>query len=131
LTGYADPELLIGAWIRDTLKVKVWCDPDAPPNAWASAAWVWVQRGQSLGSVPISLDNPLLDCDSFAAKADHARDLGQALWSAMVLQLPRTTFANGVFVKDVTCFSQPRWAPDPKFKRAAAYSVILHGFVTG
>lgn len=129
MTGYSDPEMVIGDWLRTTLNVKVWCDPRPPDNRWITAPWVWVQRGQGGGGLALSLDDVLLDCDSYAANADHARELGQKVWAAMTLQLPRTTFDNGLFCTASTTFSAPSWAPDPKYRRAAAYRVILHGCV--
>lgn len=131
MPGYPDPELLIAAWIKDTLKVKVWADPNPPSNAWTTAAWVWVQRGQSPNGLALTLDDVLLDCDTYAADADHARTLAGRVRDAMMLTLPLTTFANGAFVKQVTTESAPAWAPDPKFRRAAAYRLVLHGLITG
>lgn len=129
--GYADPEILVGNWLRAVLggQVKVWLDPKPPADRWITAPWVWVQRGQGLGQAPLSLDYVLLDCDAYAANADHARALGQRVWAAMTLQLPQTTFENGAFVKSCIKFAGPSWAPDPKFKRAAAYEVVLHSIV--
>lgn len=131
MTGYADPELLIAEWLKTTLgdKTKVWRDPKPPKDGWITAPWVWVQRGQGGGGLALSLDDVLLDCDSYAGTADDARDLGQRVWALMTLQLPKTTFGNGVFCTSSTAFSPPSWAPDPKYRRAAAYRVILHGFV--
>jgi hypothetical protein len=129
MTGYGDPELLVADWLKTTLEVKVWCDPKPPDNRWITAPWVWVQRGQGGGGLPLSLDDVLLDCDSYAATADHARDLGQRVWAAMTLQLPLTTFAGGqIMVTHCKAFSAPSWAPDPKYRRAAAYELVLHGF---
>ncbi|MGX6605662.1 hypothetical protein ACWKSP_26540 [Micromonosporaceae bacterium Da 78-11] len=127
MAGYADPELLVSAWLRDQLNVKVWADPTPPSDKWANAPWVWVQRGQSPNGLALSLDDVLLDCDSYAAVPDHARDLGQRVRNAMMLQLPLHTFADGTFVTHVSTASAPTWAPDPKYRRAAAYRVILHG----
>ena len=129
MAGYPDPELLIAAWIKDTLRVKVWADPNPPSNAWTTAAWVWVQRGQSPNGLALTLDDVLLDCDAYAADADHARDLGRRVRDAMMLTLPLTTLPGGVFVKRVETYSAPAWAPDPKYRRAAAYRLVLHGFV--
>jgi hypothetical protein len=130
-TGYGDPEPLIGTWLKGQLggKTKVWWDPKPPDDAWITAPWVWVQRGQSGGGLALSLDDVLLDCDSYAAKADTARDLGQRVWALMTLQLPMHVFDNGLMVTSSKVFSAPRWAPDPKYRRAAAYEVVLHGFV--
>ena len=127
--GYADPELILADWIRDTLSVKVWADPKPPADRWINAPWVWVQRGQAPNGLALTLDDVLLDCDSYAAVADHARDLGQRVRNAMMLTLPLTTFPNGLFVKRVSTESAPAWAPDPGFRRAAAYRVILHGLI--
>lgn len=129
MTGYADPEPLIANWLHATLEVKVWCDPKPPDNRWITAPWVWVQRGQGGGGLALSLDDVLLDCDSYAATADHARELGQQVWAAMTLQLPLHVFDNGIMVTRCKAFSAPSWAPDPKYRRAAAYEVVLHGFV--
>lgn len=131
-TGYGDPEILVGKWLQGALGggVKVWMDPKPPSDRWITAAWVWVQRGQGGGGLALSLDDVLLDCDAYAANADHARKLGQDVWAAMTLRLPLTTFDNGIMVTSCKAFSAPSWAPDPKYRRAAAYEVVLHGFVT-
>lgn len=129
MSEWADPELLVGAWLRDTLSVKVWVDPKPPTNKWTTAPWLWVQRGQGGDTLALTLDDVLLDCDAYAANADHARQLGQKAWAAMTLQLPKHTFSNGVFVTSSTCFSRPAWAPDPQYRRAAAYRLILHSLI--
>lgn len=130
-TGYGDPELLIAAWLKGRLggKTKVWCDPKPPDNRWTTAPWVWVQRGQGGGGLALSLDDVLLDCDSYAATADHARELGQDVWAAMTLVLPMTTLPNGLLVRASRTFSAPAWAPDPQYRRRAAYELVLGGFV--
>ncbi|WP_433730993.1 hypothetical protein ACQP2Y_21545 [Actinoplanes sp. CA-051413] len=129
MSGYADPELAVAEWLRDTLNVKVWADPKPPSDRWANAPWLWVQRGQTPNGLALTLDDVLLDCDAYSAEADHARELGQRVRDAMVLQLPLTTFTDGLFVKQVTTESAPAWAPDPKFRRAAAYRLVMHGLV--
>jgi hypothetical protein len=129
MVSYADPETMVAEWLRDTLDVKVWADPKPPSDRWTTAAWLWVQRGQSPTGLALTLDDVLLDCDAYAATADHARLLGQRTRTAMMLQLPHHTFDNGLFVTGVTTESAPAWAPDPTFRRAAAYRVILHGLV--
>lgn len=130
MTGYADPELLLATWIHDLLSIKVWADP-ALPDTWRFEAPVaHVQRGQGLGSPALSLDDVTLDIDTYAANANHARATANLIWSAMTLDLPRTSFDNGIFCKMSVAISPPFWAPDPKvFRRAAAYRVILHGLV--
>lgn len=131
-TGYGDPEPLIGTWLKAQLggKTKVWWDPKPPDDAWITAPWVWVQRGQSGGGLALSLDDVLLDCDSYAAKADDARALGQKVWVLMTLQLPMTTLPNGLLVRSSKTFSAPAWASDPKYRRRAAYELVLGGFVS-
>lgn len=129
MTGWADPEIPVGEWLRDELGIKVWMDPVAPSNAWDTAGWAWVQRAQGGDTLAVTLDDVLLDIDCYAAKADHARNLAQQVWSAMTLQLPRHTFSNGVTVQACTAFTRPCWAPDPKFRRTATYRAILHGVV--
>lgn len=130
MSEYADPELLVAEWLRDNLEVKVWADPNPPSDRWATAPWLWVQRGQSPVDLALTLDDVILDCDAYAAEADNARDLGQRVRAAMMLQLPQHTFSNSLFVKRVKTESAPAWAPDPKvYRRSAAYRVILHGLV--
>lgn len=127
MAGYADPEILIAGWLKTELDVKVWADPNPPSYGWTTAPWVWVQRGQTPNSLALTLDDVLLDCDTYAADADKARALSGRVRDAMMLTLPLTTFTNGLFVKWVSTESAPAWAPDPKFRRAAAYRVVLHG----
>lgn len=129
MTGWADPEVMVGEWLKDLLGVKVWLDPKPPSDRWATAAWLWVQRGQGGDNLPLTLDDVLLDCDAYAANADHARNLGQQVWAAMTVQLPKHTFSNGIFVHSVSAQTRPCWAPDPQFRRTAAYRVILHGVI--
>ncbi len=126
---YADPEIVIGEWLRTTLNIKVWADPKPPPNAWTTAPWLWVQRAPSGFDMPLTLDDVLLDCDAYAAEADHARKLGQQVWAAMTLTLPAHTFESGLFVKRVKAEPPPHWAPDPQYRRSAAYRVVLHGLI--
>jgi hypothetical protein len=86
-----------------------------------------VQRSPGITDAPLTLDIAVLDIDVYAAVADHARQAANAIKTAMLLHLPRTTFGNGVFVQAVTGGS-PAWAPDPAvYKRTAAYTVTLHG----
>lgn len=130
MTGYADPELLVGQWLRDTLNIKVWDDPNPPSNRPFTAPIAHLLRGRSANVVPRSIDDVLLDCDVYAAIADHARNAAMRIWAAMTLQLPLHTFANGVFVKSATATPPPFWIPDPRaYRRSATYRVILHGFV--
>lgn len=129
MTGYADPELLISKWLHDLLGIKAYCDPVLDPTWWATAPAAHLQRGVG-GTLALSLDDVTLDVDVYSLKADSARKAAAAIWSAMVLQLPLTTFDDGVFCTGVTTLTQPMWAPDPKvFRRTAGYRVILHGFV--
>lgn len=127
MTSWADPEILVGEWLRDAVPCKVWLDPNPPAAHWNLAAWAWVQRAQGGDTLALTLDDVLLDIDVYAAEADHARNLANDIWAAMTLRLPRHTFPNGYFVTSCRAFTPPCWAPDPKYRRTAAYSVILHG----
>lgn len=129
MTAYADPERLIGDWIRDTLEIKVWEDPKPPADKWINAPIAHVQRSPGGDDLAITLDDALLDVHVYAAVADHARDTANRIWSAMVFQLPKTTFGNGVFVTSATAVMRPVWTPDPKYRRSATYRVILHGVI--
>lgn len=127
---YADPELLIAAWLHEQTGLKVYCDRDFTGNEHFTAAVAHLQRASGSEDVALSLDDVLLDIDVYAANSDHARNAANAIWSAMIFQLPRTTFDNGVFVKRSTAATRPCWAPDPTLKRrTAAYRVLLHGVI--
>lgn len=128
---YADPERLIGDWIRDTLDIKVWEDPDPPADRWINAPIAHIQRGPGSADLALTLDDVLLDCNVYAKVADHARDTANRIWSAMTFELPLHTFhPSGVFVKSASCPTRPFWAPEPKFyRRSATYRVVLHGLI--
>lgn len=130
MVGYADAELLVGEWLRDTLEVKLWDDPRPPVYQRYTSPLVHLLRGPGSEPLVITLDGALLDCDVYAAEADHARKVAHDIWSAMVFTLPGHTFANGVFVKRVTAEPAPFWISDPKWcRRSATYRVILHGVI--
>ena len=127
---YADPELLIGAWLHQQTGLKIWTDRDWQGNERFTAAVAHLQRAPGSDNLALSLDDVLFDVDVYAASVTHARDAANAIWAAMVFQLPRHTFDNGVFVTGVTAVTRPCWAPDPRLKRrTAAYRVILHGVI--
>ena len=127
MSGYADPELLVADWLRDLLSVKTWTDPRLPPNWAFTAPIAHIQRGASLGALPLTLDDVTLDIDVYAGDADTARDTQNAIWSAMETKLPLTTFGNGAFVRQVQTLTRPMWTPDPRvYRRTAAYRLVLH-----
>ena len=129
MNGYADPELIVAAWLNNATGIKIWTDPRLPGNMRHTAALAHLQRAAGNDDLPLSLDEPLFDVDVYAANADHARTAAHQIWQAMVWQLPHTTFGNGVFVKRVQA-NPPRWAPDPQlYRRTASYRVLLHGVV--
>jgi len=130
MTGYADAEELIGDWIFEALgrKRRVWWDPGFPSNWPFTAPLIKVQRAVSFGAVAVSLDNPTLDIDVYAAVNDHAREVAADVCSLMEFTLPTTTLPGGIFVKRVVVSMRPVWTPDPKARRSAAYEVLLHGF---
>lgn len=127
MTGYADPELIVSAWLHTATTLKIWTDPRLPSNLRSTAAFVHLQRAAGNDDFALTLDEPLFDVDVYAAQADHAREAANAIWSAMTFQLPRTTLPGGIFVKQVRA-SPPRWTPDPQlYRRTASYRVLLHG----
>ncbi len=128
MPAYGDPEVLVGEWL-EAKGFQVRADPDIRADYWAAAPLVHLQRGQSLSSLALSLDDATLDIDVYSAVADHAREVAHQVWSAMLLDLPKTTFSTGIFVTGTSVITAPFWAPDPSVKRrSASYRVILHGF---
>lgn len=129
MAEYAEPELLISAWLNQTTGMKVFADPKLPGNMHFTAAFNHLQRAPGTDDLALSLDEPLFDVDTYAAEADHARTAAHQIWQAMVFQLPRTTLPGGIFVKRVKA-SPPCWAPDPQvYRRTASYRVLLHGVI--
>lgn len=132
MVAYADPELLISAWLHERTDRKAWCDPVLPHNWDFTAPIYHVQRGQGEGDIALSLDSMILDLDTLAKNADHARAAANVAWSLMRFELPRHTFDNGIFCTGVQTLSSPFWAPATGvYRRSAAYRVILHGVVVG
>lgn len=131
MTAIPDPETLIATWLKTAIVgLKVWADPRLPPNERFTAPITHLQRAPSLGASPLTLDDVQLDADTYAAEADHARDVAGKVWKALLLDLPLTTLPGGIFVKHVSVPSPPRWTPDPKvYRRSASYRVVLHGYL--
>ncbi len=130
MAGYGDPELLVAQWIVDHLDIPARADPDLRPDWWAAAPMAHVQRGQGSSGLALSLDDVTLDVDVYGAQAATVRDAAHRIWTAMTLDLPLTTFDNGIFVTGSKAITAPLWAPDPSaFRRSAAYRVILHGVI--
>lgn len=127
MTGYADPELLISAWLGERLGAKTWADPVLPPTWNFTAPIGHVQRGQGYGDSRYTLDTVLLDVDWYAKVADHARTYAEHSRYQLRVHLPGTTFPSGVLVTAVDTVSAPCWAPDPLFRRTAAYLIYLAG----
>lgn len=145
MTGFADPEILVAAWLKTRLgdTVKVWANPTLPYGWQFDAPLVHIQRGQDFAEPALSLDLALLDIETYAAEPDNARALADRIRGLMRLELPLTTFDNGIFCKAVETVSAPCWAPfrDPAAsnrsgtspavaRRSAAYRVILHGLIS-
>jgi hypothetical protein len=132
MAGYADPELMISAWLGARLGgVKVWADPILPANWNFTAPIGHVQRGAGEGDTALTLDAVLLDVDWYAADADHARTMAEQCRTELRLNLPLHTFPNGVLCAAVQTVTAPFWAPDPVvFRRSASYRVILSGMVS-
>lgn len=129
MTAYADPELLIAEWLSAVTELKIWTEPRWQGNERFLSAVALLQRAPGRDDLALTLDEATLDVDVYAANPEHARTAANDIWSAMTFQLPRTTFANGVFVKAVRA-SPPHWAPDPKvYRRTATYRVMLHGVI--
>jgi len=129
VTGYADPELLITEWMRDTIGGKFWTSYHLPPNERYVAPLTHVLRDISPNDLPLTLDDVLLDANTYAADEDRCKAVSLDIWNAMVFKLPGTVFGNGVLVKHCRA-TPPIWAPDPSvYRRTAAYRVILHGVI--
>jgi hypothetical protein len=131
MTGYADPELLVSAWLGERLDAKVWADPRLPDNWSFNAPIGHVQRGAGEGDTVLTLDAAIIDVDWYAKNADHARELAERSRFELRTNLPLHTFPGGFFCMAVQTVTAPFWAPDPTvFRRSATYRVVLHGLTT-
>ncbi len=129
MAGYADPELLIAEWLYQQIDSKVWTSWKLPSNERFVAPLTHLLRASSPNDLAITLDDVLLDADTYSADEDTCREVSRQVWNAMVFALPRTTFDNGIFVKKCSA-TPPAWAPDPSvYRRTAAYRLVLHGVV--
>jgi hypothetical protein len=130
MTTYADPELLISTWLH-TRGHLVRADPHLRSDSWTRAPITHIQRTPGYGGLALTLDDPLLDFDTYAGQAATARDESNALWAVMTLELPKTTLPGGIFVMKVDA-TPPCWAPatNGAYRRTAAYRVILHGLIS-
>ena len=127
---YADPELLVSAWVGEQVGHKTWADPRLPANWKFTAPIGHFQRGQGEGDTQLTLDVVLLDVSWYAADADHARECAELTRSELRLNLPLHTFPSGVFVKSVQTVMAPCWLPDPSvYRRGATYRIFLHGLM--
>lgn len=130
MTGYADPEQLVGTWLQQQTGLQVHIDPDITQFMPFNAPAGHIQRAAGEGDTVLTLDSVLIDVDWYAEYADHARDAAHQTWNLLRLSLPLHTFDSGVFVKSVATVSAPSWAPATGiYRRSAAYRVILHGLV--
>lgn len=128
--GYADPELLVSAWLHERLSHKMWADPRLPADWPFTAPLGHVQRGQDTGDSVLTLDAAILDVDFYAKVADHARQAAEQARNALRLHLPGHTWPTGVTVSAVDTVTAPFWAPDPNvYRRSATYRVVLHGML--
>jgi hypothetical protein len=130
MVAYADPELLISEWLHEQTGRKAWCDPELPHNYSFTAPIYHVQRGQGEGDNVLTLDSAIIDLDTLAQNADHARSAAQEAWSLMRLTLPLHVFDGGIFITGVQTLSAPCWTPATGvYRRSAAYRVFLHGLI--
>lgn len=128
---YADPELLLAKWLHEQTDHRVHADPNLPSNWNWTAPLYHVQRGQGEGDTYLSLDSVLLDIDTYAKNADHARAAAQQAWGLIRFTLPHYTWPSGVTVSGTSTIAAPFWAPATGvYRRSATYRVILHGVVT-
>jgi len=130
VTSYADPELLITGWLK-ARGHHVRADPHLPANSWAKAPITHIQRGQGFGGLALTLDDVLLDFDTYSAKAETAREEAHALWGVMTFELPHATLPGNIFVTTTSVQTAPLWTPSTNgvYRRTAAYRVVLHGVV--
>lgn len=130
MVAYADPELLITAWLHLRTGRKAWADPELPSNTTFTAPVYHVQRGQGEGDIALSLDSVLLDVDTLARDADHARAAAHEAWSLIRFELPHHTWPNGITVSGTATVTAPFWAPATGvYRRSATYRVTLHGVI--
>jgi hypothetical protein len=131
MVTYADPELLLSALLHEVTGHKAWADPILPDNWPFTAPLYHVQRGQGEGDLALSLDSVLLDLDTYAKNADHAREAAQQAWAWVRFELPHYTWPSGITVSGTATVTPPFWAPATGvYRRSATYRVILHGVIS-
>lgn len=128
MPAYVDAELFLAGWLKDTLNIKTWADPKLNEGWRYEAPITHVQRAPGEGDTALTLDSALLDVDTLAARADHARATAEQVRYAIRVLLPGYTHPdNGLFVKSTQTLMAPVWLPDPKvYRRSATYRLILH-----
>lgn len=130
MIGDAEPEVLIGKRLHTLTGYKIWTDPELPGNERFTAPMGHLQRSSDSSGAQITLDAGLYDLDFYAQDADKARDAARKALNALVYQLPRYTWPNGLLCKSVGVPTLPFWAPATGVRRrSATYRIILHGFV--
>lgn len=128
--GYVDPETRIGAWLRDRLKCKIWCDPLLPATWKFTAPIGHLQRSAGEGDTYLTLDSGIYDLDFYAADPKHARKLAEEARWEIRYNLPQYTWDDGITVNGTSTISPPAWRPDPAVaRRGSTYRIILHGVI--
>ena len=125
--GYADVETFLAEWLKTTLTIKTWADPKLNEEWRYEAPLTHVQRAPGEGDNALTLDSALLDLDTYAARADHARMVAEQIRYAIRVVLPLHTAPSGLFIKATQTVMAPVWLPDPRvYRRSATYRLILH-----
>lgn len=129
--GYPDVEQLLVAWLKTELSLTgvITGDipEDVPSNIDYLVPFIVVSRFGGTDRV-LSLDNPRVDVDCFAATRDTAKALGERVRRAIRVVLPRQILDGAVITRTAT-FSPPTvvaWDSGPVRRVSAAYEIGVH-----
>lgn len=129
--GYPDIEQLLADWLKTELGITNVIagniPEDVPSNLDYIVPLIVVCRFGGPDEV-LSLDNPRLDVDGFAATRDTAKALGERIRRAIRVVLPKQVLAGAVITRTAT-FSPPTvttWDTGPVRRVTAAYELGVH-----
>lgn len=130
--GYPDIEQLLADWLKaqlaDVAIVIAGDIPDDVPSNLAYAVPIIIVSRFGGPDRVLTLDNPRVDIDAFAASRTSAKALGERIRRAIRVVLPRQILGGAVVTRTAT-FSPPTivaWDNGAVRRASAAYELGIH-----